>query len=100
MGLKLWDIGVEREALEVECDSGAHGDKVRRAGLNAVRIRTISGLPWLPAGLSDAMRKERGSATNSRTLGWSSSDRAARRRAGAATTLAPAMLSDVSEPIS
>ena len=31
MGLKLWDIGVEREALEVECDSGAHGDKVRRA---------------------------------------------------------------------
>jgi hypothetical protein len=38
--------------------------------------------------------------TNSRTLGWSSSDRGARRRAGAATTLALAMLSDVSEPIS
>ena len=26
-GLKLWDISVEREALEVECDSGAHGDQ-------------------------------------------------------------------------
>ena len=26
-GLKLWDISVEREALEVECDSGAHSDQ-------------------------------------------------------------------------
>ena len=38
-GLKLWDIGVEREAPEVECDNGRTAIRCGEPGLNAVRIR-------------------------------------------------------------